>query len=553
MKRRIFSSICLASFVALLLTAFLIIGLLYSNSERDLRASLASNSFFISRTLELYDDTDSYVASVGRQGNSRITIIAADGKVLYDNFAAPESMDNHLTRPEVQDAISHGVGESTRLSDTLGEKTYYYAVKLDNGNILRVSSTTRSVLGMVESSLIWVVLVYVLVLVIAAVLARLLTNSIISPLNKLDLDSPLSNTSYDELSPLLLRMEKQNSRINEQFTALTEKQKEFEYVTEAMSEGLVIFGESGVVLSSNRSARKLFDFDDGASYLKVCRDIDYIKAVEGGLEGRATITKISRFGRTYELSVSPVGAKSGKHAAVLFAVDITEKEASEKMRREFSANVSHELKTPLTSIMGCAEIIQNGIAKSEDVPRFANQIYSEASRLLRLIEDIIRLSMLDEKNIKREFSPVNLKALAETVKEELVLKADSKNISLGIKGENLFVSGIENTLHEMLYNLADNAINYNRDGGKVCIGVFEEGGKTVLSVSDTGVGIAPEHHERIFERFYRVDKSHSRETGGTGLGLSIVKHGARLHGAEIELKSSVGEGTVIRIIFPGRP
>jgi len=553
MKRKIFSSICFSSFVTLLLTAFLIIGLLYSNSEKELKAGLASDSLYISKALELYSDTDDYIAAVGRQSNNRITVVAADGRVLYDNFAAPGNMDNHLHRPEIQDALVSGIGESTRLSDTLGEKTYYYAVKLESGNILRVSGTTKSILGMIRNSLFWVFLVYVLVLIIAAVIAKLLTSSIISPLNKLDLNSPLSNTTYDELSPLLLRMEKQNARIAEQFSALSEKRKEFEYVTEAMSEGLIIFGESGVVLSSNRSARKLFDFENGSSYLKVCRDVEYIRVVEGALAGKSETSKISRFGRTYELSASPVGSRSGKHAAVLFAVDITEKEASEKMRREFSANVSHELKTPLTSIMGCAEIILNGIAKSEDVPRFANQIYSEASRLLRLIEDIIRLSMLDEKNIKREFSPVGLKALADTVKEELAIKAESMDVSFSVEGENLYVSGIENTLHEMIYNLGDNAINYNRRGGRVCINIYCEDGKTVLSVSDTGVGISPEHHERIFERFYRVDKSHSRDTGGTGLGLSIVKHGARLHGAEIELKSRVGEGTVIRVLFPGRP
>ncbi len=552
MRKRIFASIFFTSFIAVLLSSSFFVALFRAESSRALKTELSAEAAYIGRALDFSVSFDSYVSSISKNSRNRITLLSPDGTVIYDNHASPGGMDNHLSRPEIQSAIKNGFGESTRVSATLGDKEYYYALRLENGNILRVSATYKSLFSIFEKSLGWLILIFIFTLGISAFAARFLTDSIVSPINKLDLDSPFMNKEYEELSPLLLRMDKQNRRINKQLEELNAKQHELEHITNGMSEAMVILGSNGSVLSANRSARELFDCCEGASYLKLCRDIDYIRAVEKALGGSSENVILKRSGRVYQLSVSPVGGSSESgdgYAAVLFATDVTEKEESEKMRREFSANVSHELKTPLTSIMGYAEIIKNGIAKPGDIPRFSSLIHSEASRLLHLIEDIIKLSRLDEKDITKEFAPVNLLALAEIVKTELALKAKEKKVSVEVYGESLSVSGIRSTLHEMVFNLCDNAIAYNNPGGSVKIGVFPESGKTVLSVSDSGVGIAPEHQERIFERFYRVDKSHSKDTGGTGLGLSIVKHAAKLHGADIQLESAVGKGTTIRVVF----
>ncbi len=552
MRKRIFASIFFTSFIAVLISSFFFITLFRSESSRALKTELSSEAAYIGRAIDFSPGFESYVSAIGKSSRNRITLLSPDGTVIYDNQASPGSMDNHLSRPEVQSAIKSGSGESIRVSATLGDKEYYYAIRLENGNILRLSATYKSLFSVFEKSIGWLILIFIFTIAISAFVAKILTESIVSPINKLDLDAPFTNREYDELSPLLLRMDKQNKRINKQLEELNAKQNELEHITNGMSEAMVIFGSNGSVLSANRSARELFEFHEGASYLKLCRDMEYIRAVEKALGGSSENVILKRSGRIYQLSLSPVGGGSesgNSYAAVLFATDITEKEENEKMRREFSANVSHELKTPLTSIMGYAEIIKNGIAKPGDIPRFASLIHSEASRLLHLIEDIIKLSRLDEKDISKEFAPVNLLAIAEIVKTELALKAKEKNVSVEVYGESLSVSGIRSTLHEMVFNLCDNAIAYNKPGGNVKIGVFSENGKTVVSVSDSGVGIAPEHQERIFERFYRVDKSHSKDTGGTGLGLSIVKHAAKLHGAEIQLESAVGKGTTIRVVF----
>lgn len=548
MRRRIIASIFLSSFITLLLSSSLIVALMRSDSSLSLKSELSTEALYISKAVELSDSSEAYISAISKNSRNRITYISNDGKVIFDNMASPSDMENHFSRPEVQNAIKNGSGESVRLSNTLGNEEYYYALRLQNGNVLRVSTTYASLYNLFEKSLFWVILIFIFALLVSAFTASFLTKTIVSPINKLDLDHPFLNREYEELSPLLLRIEKQNKRIAGQLEELSSKQRELEYITNGMSEAMVIFGNRGAVLSANNSARELFNIHEGASYLKLCREIEYIKAVEKALSGASGSAVLKHLGRLYQLTVSPVGG-GDSYAAVLFATDITEKEESEKMRREFSANVSHELKTPLTSIMGYAEIIKNGIAKPGDIPRFASQIHSEASRLLHLIEDIIKISRLDEKDITREFTPVNLLALGEIVKSELALKAKEKNVSIEIEGESLIVNGISSTLHEMLFNLCDNAIAYNKPGGKVKIEVKRKFGKVTLSVSDTGVGIAPEHQERIFERFYRVDKSHSKDTGGTGLGLSIVKHGAKLHGADIELESALGSGTTIRIIF----
>lgn len=549
MRKRIFGSICVASFITLLLTATFIIDVLYTNSSKDLQNEVKLEASYIAEAINMGQTEESYVSAVGKTSTNRITLIRADGTVSYDNFASTDSMDNHLNRPEVISALENGTGEQTRLSDTIGEQTYYYAVTLDNGDVLRIANTAKSVFGLIGNAIVWVIVISVFVLIIAVVIAHFLSNRILKPMNNLDLDQPLSNVTYEELSPLLTRMQKQNEKIARQMESLSEQQKEFDYITGNMKEGLVIIGDNGTVLSANESAKRIFGSADTTSYLTISRDENYIAAVKSALSGTSTSHKMAKNGRIYQLSASPVQGQIEGYSAVLFAVDITDHEQSEQMRREFSANVSHELKTPLTSIMGCSEIIGNGIAKPEDIPHFAEQIHSEAARLLLLIEDIIKLSRLDEAELINQFEPVSLLDICKTVVNELTDKAKKADVNLNFSGEKILLNGYKPVLHEMIYNLCDNAITYNKPKGTVTITLEKRGGKAVITVIDTGIGIPVEHQNRVFERFYRVDKSHSKETGGTGLGLSIVKHGAMLHNADLALKSNVGEGTEIKVSF----
>ncbi len=550
MKKRIFRSICISSLIVLLLTSVLISSVMYRNSAEQLKREVINEMLYVRIAVEMSDNNSfAYISAVGEESKNRITLISPEGVVLYDNSASTESMDNHLYRPEVQSAFKTGYGEVTRLSDTIGEETYYYAVKLSDGNVLRVACTIKTAFGIMGRSSSFIILIIIGILIISIVIARNITNSIINPINSLDLDKPLSNDTYEELSPLLNRMDKQSKKISQQLSELTAQQKEFDYITGSMNEGLIIFGENGRILTANKSARTMLGNNTGSSYLELCRDPDYIKTVEAALSGLSMNARLEKRGRIYQLSANPVEERSKTYAAVLFMVDITDKERGEKMRREFSANVSHELKTPLTSILGYAEIIGNGIAKKEDVPRFANKIHSEAARLLSLIEDIIRLSRLDEGEIQQNFTPVDLGIVCKTVISELSEKAKAQRVDVTFEGIAAQIQGSESVLHEMIYNLCDNAIVYNKEKGRVKVKVSSDKGKTVLSVSDTGIGIAPEDKERIFERFYRADKSHSKNTGGTGLGLSIVKHAALIHGGKITLESKLNSGTTVTIIF----
>lgn len=550
MRKRIFRSICLACFITLLLTAALVIAVIYNNSEKELKKEVINQAVFISKAIESDDEYMDYINAIGKESENRISLISADGTVIYDSFVPAENLENHLDRPEIKAALSSGKGEATRLSGTLGEKTYYFAVKLNNGNILRIAATSKSAFGIINSAIIWIIFIAVVVLVLAVVIGGLITDFIIKPINKLNLEEPLANTAYEELSPLLSRLEKQNQKITSQVKELTARQQEFEEITGAMNEGLVIYGKSGNILFENNSAKRILGDAVGKSYLELCRDVNYIKAIDSAVSGKPFTAKLNKQGKIYQLSAYPVQGKSNSYAAILFIIDVTDKEQVEKMRREFSANVSHELKTPLTSIMGYAEIIENGIAKPEDIPRFAHDIHTEAARLLALIEDIIKLSRMDEGDLDQEFTEVDLSELCKSVLDNLSEKAKAKNIKVAYSGDSTSVCGIRPILYEMIYNLCDNAIRYNKVNGNVTVKLKNENGKTILSVSDTGIGIAPEHHERIFERFYRVDKSHSKDTGGTGLGLAIVKHAAMIHKAEIALESLEGKGTKITITFP---
>ena len=555
MKKKIFLSICLCSLITMVLTGGFITSVYYVNFQKELERQVDSQCEYLKDAAEVlienestgFADYSAYLEQVGKKtGFNRLTLILSDGTVYYDSDAGADLMENHLEREEIIEAAQSGTGSAVRRSDTLGSSTYYRAAKLSDGNFLRIAYVSKSLPAIFGSALIWAVFIFVFVLIVAVAAAALLTSRIIRPINLIDPENPVADEAYEELSPLLRRMEKQNEKIGRQLQSLSDQQQEFDFITENMSEGLVIFGENGTVLSANAAARSIFGTETLPGYYTgLCRDREYLSIIKSALDGAAQTCRLFKEEKVYQLFATPVKAGLKSYAAVLFIVDVTEKEESEKLRREFSANVSHELKTPLTSIMGYAEIIGNGIAKTEDIPKFTGQIRDEAARLLALIQDIIKLSRLDEGDLRDEFEQVDLQALCTGVSEKLSEKARLADVTIVCDTEPCVVNGFKPVLYEMIYNLCDNAVAYNKRGGKVTLSLHDK----KLVVADTGIGIAPEDKERVFERFYRVDKSHSKETGGTGLGLSIVKHGAILHNAELSLESRQGEGTEITVLF----
>ena len=551
MRKRVFGSIFLTAIVTLMLTAGLFLLAVHAGLTRDLRGRLAREGGYIAATVSADRDLEE-IKTLGSLCADRITLVKKDGTVLYDNQTPAAEMENHSARPEIREAEETGVGEDSRLSETLETQTYYYALRLANGDVLRIAATADSAFGALSSASPWIVLVVLLALLVAALLASRLTHVFLAPIASLDLHDPLKNEAYDELSPLLHRIDRQNRRIHIQMDELRRRQAEFDDITARMDEGLVLFSSSGDILFANNAIHRLFPQDKAAgNYLTLCRDAAYVEAVEQALHGGSAHTKMERNGRIWSLAASSVAEDGAGHAAVLLIVDVTEREQAEQQRQEFTANVSHELKTPLTSIMGYAEIIEAGIAKPTDVVPFAGKIRTEAQRLLSLIEDIIRLSQLDAGGEAVPFEPLELLPLCGTVRSRLQSKADRLGLKIDCKGENVTVSGQRRTLEQMVFNLADNALAYNRPNGSVTIETgTDSDGAPFVRVSDTGIGIAPADQKRVFERFYRVDKSHSKMTGGTGLGLSIVKHGAALHGAKITLDSTPDVGTKITLTFP---
>lgn len=551
MRKRVFGSIFLTAIVTLLLTAGLFLLVVHAGLTRDLRGRLAREGGYIAAAVSTDRDPEE-IKALGTLCADRITLVKKDGTVLYDNETLVAEMENHGTRPEIRRAAETGVGEDSRLSETLETQTYYYALRLANGDILRIAATADSAFGALASASPWIVLVVLLALLVAALLASRLTHVFLAPIVSLDLYDPLKNEAYDELSPLLHRIDRQNRRINIQMDELRRRQAEFDDITARMDEGLVLFSSSGDILFSNNVIHQLFPQDKATgNYLTLCRDAAYVEAVEQALRGGSAHTRMEKNGRIWSLAASSVAEEGAGHAAVLLIVDVTEREQAEQQRQEFTANVSHELKTPLTSIMGYAEIIEAGIAKPTDVVPFAGKIRTEAQRLLSLIEDIIRLSQLDAGGEEIPFEPIELQPLCCTVRSRLQSKADRLGLKIECTGENATVSGQRRTLEQMVFNLADNALAYNRPNGSVTIETgTDSDGAPFVRVSDTGIGIAPADQKRVFERFYRVDKSHSKMTGGTGLGLSIVKHGAALHGAALTLDSTLNVGTRITLTFP---
>ena len=549
MTKKIFHSILLVAGTVLLASLLVIMGCLYeyfgSVEKKQLRDELELAAVAVK------ENGTEYLSQLSSE-RYRLTWIENDGTVLYDTVTDAESLENHADRVEVKQALEYGEGESTRYSSTLLQKTMYCAERLADGSVLRISMSraTAGVLLVGMGQPILVVLIVALIL--SFVLAKSLSRRIVQPLNKLDLEHPLENDAYEELAPLLGRINRQHLQIDEQMDELQRQQTEFSQITSSMREGLVLLDEKEHVLSINPAAEKLFGTDEscvGQDFLTIDRSHDMSLAIERAMDEGHSEVRVERGGRIWQFDVSRIGASGAAVGAVLLAFDITERETAEQTRREFTANVSHELKTPLQGIIGSAELLENGMVKQEDVPRFVGHIRKEAQRLVTLIGDIIRLSQLDEGDeMPRE--TVDLLTLSQEAADDLKTAAAEKHIAIAVEGGSETIGGVRRLLYEVIYNLCDNAIKYNVEGGSVTMSVGERDGKAFVSVADTGIGIAPEHQSRIFERFYRVDKSHSKASGGTGLGLSIVKHAVQYHHGTVELHSEEGKGTTICILLP---
>ena len=549
MTGKIFRSIMAAVLAVLLASLVIIAGCFY-----DYFTAVQENQLIDELSLAA-DGTslggEAYLAGLNST-HYRLTWVAPDGTVLYDTQADAAQMENHAGRDEIRQAMETGSGSGSRYSATLLEKTLYRAVRLDDGSVLRIS-VSRATIGTLVLGLLQPVLVVLLAaLILAAVLAKRISRRIVAPLNRLDLDKPLENDTYEELAPLLTRIHQQRRQIADQLRTLQRRTDEFNQITSNMTEGLVLMNEKGMILSINPAAERLFATDGSCvhqDFLTVERSHDVSRAIHNALENGHSQLRIERGDREYQLDVSRIESDGAVIGSVLLAFDATEQAFAERSRREFTANVSHELKTPLQSIMGSAELIENGLVKPDDLPRFVGHIRTEAARLVTLIDDIIRLSQLDEGG-EMPFETVDLFALAQETAQTLRPAAEARGISIQVSGGPVAMRSVRRLLAETIYNLCDNAVKYNHDGGSVDICVERQANQAVLTVRDTGIGIPPEQQERVFERFYRVDKSHSRQSGGTGLGLSIVKHAVAYLGGRIELESTPDRGTTVRVTLP---
>ncbi len=549
MTKRIFRATLLVGVAVLIASLTLVMGALYSYFGRVQESQLRDELSLAAVGVE-QNGTD-YLRKL-ESDQYRITWLRADGAVLYDTRADAESMENHAQRQEVQQALATGEGESSRYSDTLLQKTVYYAKRLPDGTVLRLSAIRVTTGVLVLNMLQPILLVLAVALILSGVLASRLARRITEPLNRLDLEHPLENDTYEELAPLLRRMEHQRRQIDRQMDELRRRSEEFEQITGSMSEGLVLLDEAGVILSINPAARRLLDAAEncvGQDLLTVDRDVALSDALRQAAEQGHSEFRGQRNGREYQFDVTRIQSEGRTAGTVLLVFDVTERAFAERNRREFTANVSHELKTPLQGIIGSAELLENGLVKQEDVPRFIGHIRSEAQRLVTLIGDIIRLSQLDEGE-PMPAEPVELLALAREAAESLQSAAAARNVTITVEGEPVELTGVRRLLYEIVFNLCDNAIKYNTDGGRVQVTVTKENETVAVTVRDTGIGIPPDQQDRVFERFYRVDKSHSKASGGTGLGLSIVKHAVQYHHGAIHLQSEVGKGTEIRVTFP---
>lgn len=549
MTKKIFHSILLVA-CTVLLACYLVILTSLNDYFTSLRKSqLKTQLSFASTAVE--DEGIDYLKNV-ENGEYRLTLIDTDGTVLYDTNADAAAMENHSDRREFQEAFLSGYGESHRYSRTLTEQTYYFAKKLSDDRVLRISTSQVTIVSLLLGMLQPLLVITFLAILLSVFLAKRASRNLVRPLNNLDLNDPLSNDVYEELSPLLRHMAQQNKQIALQMDELSRSQNEFNAITSNMSEGLIVLNKDGVVVSLNTAARKIFEAEEdsiGKDFLTIDRTPEISRAIKETLSGKKQELEYEKNGRNYDLCINQIVEKDEVIGVLLLAIDNTEKIQAEQNRREFTANVSHELKTPLQSIIGSADLIESGLVKPEDMPRFIGHIKTDAARLVSLVSDIIRLSQLDE-NTEMNWETVDALSVAKEALEMVGPIAESRNISLTIKGEPAPLNSVHKLLYDIIYNLCDNAVKYNKEGGFVKVDVKTAGDKVQVAVSDNGVGIAPADQSRVFERFYRVDKSHSRESGGTGLGLSIVKHAVAYLKGSISLESTLGKGTTITVSFP---
>jgi len=552
MRKRIFWNIFLSSLIAALLLGSVVLLAQYRMFESLVFSELSAESRYVQSGLASAADEQAYLASL--PSSDRLTLIAADGTVLFDTSSDVSKLENHSDRPEFIAAKQTGVGTSSRFSETQLTKNFYYARLLADGRVLRIATNQKSVFGMLGALMPTMLLVLLAIIVISALFARYAAKTIVQPINALDLENPLGNVAYDELAPLLTSMEHQRREIISRMAALSEKQREFTAVTENMREGFILLDSSDRMLAINGSAAQTFGAEPGqvigAHVLMLNRSVALQQALEQSKTAGSGQATLIRGANTYQVLASQVTDSHTQAGTVILILDISDRVAAEQMRREFSANVSHELKTPLTSILGYAEIMRDGVAKAEDTKRFAGKIHAEAAQLMSLIEDIIRLSQLDEKTSLPELTTVNLKEICEDVCQRMLPQAEKAGVSLQVNCANASVRGIPKILEEIVLNLVDNAIKYNTSNGSVGVSLKNVGTRVELTVSDTGIGISDEHVSRVFERFYRVDRSRNKQISGTGLGLSIVKHSAETLGATVYLQSKLGIGTTVTISFP---
>ena len=550
MTKRIFKAICAAALGVFVVTMLLIMGVLYNYFSSVQQNQLRSETALAAQGAEGMGMA--YFEGLDPK-DYRVTWVASSGKVLYDSASDTDAMENHLQREEIQDALATGFGESARYSPTMMKQYLYSAQKLSDGTVLRLSISHNSIFVLLVGMLQPILIVIAVAAALSFLLASQLSKRIVEPMNKLNLDDPLENEGYDELSPLLRRIYSQQQHLKEQKDTLTQKQNELDAIVSHLEEGMILLDKSSRVITANQSALHLLDVKNtnvvGVELLMLSRNMALQEAVQEAMTGKTVTRRTELRGRIIKIHAAAIGAPEKVSGVAVVLFDITQSEQAEQRRREFTANVSHELKTPLQSISGYSELLMRGMTKPEDVQPFAGRIYGETQRLISLVEDIINLSRLDEGS-GYQWSNANLLEIAQEVADSLESCASDKQVKLSVSGEPVQLRGVPELLRGIVYNLCDNAIKYNRPGGNVTVSVTRKEEQAVLTVSDTGIGIPEEEQDRIFERFYRVDKSHSKEVGGTGLGLSIVKHAALLHRAAIDLTSRPGDGTTIRVTFP---
>ncbi len=549
MRKKIFGSLILVSVMVMLLSSAISTTFLHSFFNKEQADKLPIE-------LELVADAVNELGTKYLDGVAddtfRFTVVDEDGNVVYDTKADAETMENHADREEIKEAFESGSGSSARYSSTLTEKTFYEAVMLDDGTVLRVSVSQLALSGAFLRVLPMNLIIAVIAMAVSFILSNRMAGQITKPLLNLDLEHPADNNTYEELSPVLAEIRRQHRQIKDQMLELAAKNDEFNQIISSMSEGLVLLNRQGLVIAMNRSARNIFGVNadvEGIDFLTLERSREISQAIDTVKFDAHAEAVISKNGREYQFNISRIESDGKAVGTLILGFDITEKAFAERNRQEFTANVSHELKTPLQSIIGSAELLENGLVKPEDTARFVGNIKNEATRLVSLINDIIRLSQLDEKAEPIKES-IDLPTVANEVVEVLTPSATKRNVNLTLDCDNIQINGVRRYIYEIIYNLCDNAIRYNKDGGKVDVAIKRRGKSTDITVADTGIGVPVEHQARIFERFYRVDKSHSKETGGTGLGLSIVKRAVMLHNGKVELNSAIGEGTTVKVMLP---